>query len=158
MQRNGNSESFKDYRRGGFFLCACDEQPRSSPVAEYFYVASNTASVRAATPGFSTGALNSSAPPVEASETLATGVHVEYFTVHAIVTRNGQRLAIINGETYAERTAKKGIRVHRIDADRVTLTLEANEQWGRARLGVTYSLVAWPNEATTNLDIKKIAN
>ncbi|WFE68676.1 hypothetical protein P8S54_10770 [Thiomicrospira sp. R3] len=107
---------------------------------------------------FQQGALNSSAPPVEASETLATGVHVEYFTVHAIVTRNGQRLAIINGETYAERTAKKGIRVHRIDADRVTLTLEANEQWGRARLGVTYSLVAWPNEATTNLDIKKIAN
>jgi hypothetical protein len=78
----------------------------------------------------------------------------EGFRLNAIINRNGQRLAIINGHTYPERTAQNGIHVHRIYENSVSLTLEQTQQWGRARIGVLYNSADWPKTPASIITIK----
>ena len=102
---------------------------------------------------YQTGLLNQAQAEEDGQQISMT---FEHFTVSAIVNRNGQRLAIINGKTYPERTLKEGIHVHRIYEKSVTLTLEASQQWGRAQLGTTYSTAHWPNGVVSNIELKRL--
>jgi hypothetical protein len=83
----------------------------------------------------------------------ASQVDFEVFSITAILSVEGQRLAVINGISYRERMAKNGIHVHRIYEDSVTLTLEQTKQWGRAKVGLTYTNVSWPNQQTSSFQL-----
>ncbi|WP_157792585.1 hypothetical protein [Thiomicrospira microaerophila] len=94
-------------------------------------------------------------PQPSRDSAVQTHVNPRLFSVDAIMNVQGQRLAIINGVSYAEKTVKNGIHVHRIFEGFVTLTLEESEQWGRAQVGVRYSSESWPDAIPNRVKLLK---